>query len=92
MPLVEGIFFEIHSSELKPDPAEIASQAAKICKPHCVFFFGICEHALDGFLAAFVKITQGRSVPVILDKLKVVRSDVLVNHLDVLLVFSTLEF
>ena len=91
MPFMESIFFEIHGSELKPDPAEIAGQAAKICKPHRTFFFGISEHSLDGFLAALIKIAQWRSVPVILDKLKVVRPDVLVNNLDVLLVLSTLE-
>ena len=90
MPLVESIFFEIHGSELKPDPAEIAGQAAKICKPHRVFFFGISEHSLDGFLAALIKIAQRWSMSVILDKLKVVCPDVLVNGFDVLLVFGTL--
>ena len=92
MPLVEGIFFEIHGSELKPDPAEIAGQAAKICKAHSAFFFSVSEHTFYGFLAAFVKITQRRSVAVVLNKLEVVCPDVLVNNLDVLLVFSTLEF
>ena len=92
MPLVESIFFEIHGSELKPDPAEIAGQAAKICKPHRVFFFGISEHSFDGFFAALIKITQGRSVPVVFDKLKVVCPYVLVNGFDVLSVLGTLEF
>ena len=91
MPHVESIFFEIHGSEFKPDPAEIASQAAKICKPHGVFFFGICKHAFDGFLAALIKITQGQSVPVVFDKLKVVCPYVLVNGFDVLLVLGTFE-
>ena len=92
MPLVEGIFFEIQGSELKPDPAKVASQAAKICKSHRAFFFSVGEHTFDGFLAAFIKITQVWSVAVVLDKLKVVCPDVLVNNLDALLVFSTLEF
>ena len=92
MPHVESIFFEIHGSEFKPDPAEIASQAAKICKPHSVFFFGICKHAFDGFLAAFIKLAQVRSVPVVLDKLKVVCPDMLFNSFDAISVFRTLEF
>lgn len=54
MPLVEGIFFEIHGSELKPDPAEITSQAFKICKSHRAFFLSVSEHALYRFLAVFV--------------------------------------
>ena len=70
MPLLEGIFFEIHGSELKPDPVEIASQAARICKPHRVFFFGIGEHSLYGFLTVFIKFTQGRSVPIVFNKFK----------------------
>lgn len=55
MPLMDGIFFEIHGSKLKPDPSEIASQAAKICKSHRAFFFGVGEYTLDRFLAVFIK-------------------------------------
>ena len=55
MPIVDGIFFEIQGSKLKPDPSEISSQAAKICKPHRAFFFCVGEHTLDRFLAVLVK-------------------------------------
>lgn len=33
---MHSIFFKIHSSELKPEPASDASQVAKIFEPHCV--------------------------------------------------------
>ena len=62
MPLVDGIFFKIHGSKLKPDPSEITGQAAKICKSHRVFFFGVSEDMLDHFLAMFIKFAQGRCV------------------------------
>ena len=90
MPLVDGIFFEIHGSELKPDPANITSQAFKICKPHSTFFLGVSEHTLNSFLAVFVKLAQGRSVPVVLDKLEVVRPNVLFNGFYAVFVFGAL--
>lgn len=48
-PPVYRLFFKIHGSKLKPGPVSDASQAAKICKPHCTFFLGIGKKAFDGF-------------------------------------------
>ena len=92
MPLVEGKFFEIHGSKLKPDPSEISSQAAKICKPHRAFFFSVGEHTLDRFLAMFIKFAQRRRVSIILNKLKVVSPDVLLNGFHAVTAFGAFGF
>ena len=91
MPLVDGIFFEGHGSKLKPDPAEIASQAFKICKPHSAFFLSVGEHSLNCFLAMFVKLTQWRGVSVILNNLKIVCPNVLFNGFYAIFVFSAFK-
>lgn len=92
MPLVNGIFFKIHGNELKPDLAEITSQALKICKPHSAFFFGLGKHSLHSFLAAFVKLAQVWRVPVVFDKLKVVAPNVLLNDFYAVSAFGAFEF
>ncbi len=91
MPLVEGIFFEIHGSKLKPDPSEISGQAAKMCKPHCAFFLCVGEHTLYSFFASVVKISEFRRVSVVLNKFKVICPDVLFNGFYAVFVFGTLE-
>ena len=92
MPLVDGIFFEIHGSELKPDPTKITSQAFKICKSHSAFFFSVSELTLNSFLAVLVKLAQGRSVPVVLDKLKVIRPNMLFNGFYAVFAISAFGF
>lgn len=90
MPLVDGIFFEIHGSELKPDPASITSQAFKIRKSHSAFFFSVSEHTLNSFLAVLVKLAQGQSVPVVLNKLEVIRPNMFFNGFYAVFVFGAL--
>lgn len=92
MPLVEGIFFEIHGNKLKPDPSEIASQAAKIFKPHCAFFFCVGEHPLNRFLAQILKFSQRRRVSVILNKFKIINPNVLFNDFYAVSDFGTFGF
>ena len=92
MPLVKGIFFEIHGSKFKPDSSEIASQAAKICKSHRAFFFSVCEHTLDRFLAQLIKFTQRRCVAAVLSKFEVVRPNVLFNGFHAVTAFGAFGF
>ena len=74
-------FFEVHGSELKPDPVGNLSKAAERSITHGVFLFGIGKDALDFFLALFVKCFVIRRVTRILCQLNVVVPDVLSNNL-----------
>ena len=87
-----GHIFEIHGNKLKPDPSEIASQAAKIFKPHCAFFFCVGKHPLNRFLAQILKFSQRRRVSVILNKFKIINPNVLFNDFYAVPDFGTFGF
>ena len=74
---MQYILFKIHGSKFKPDPISDASQATKICKSHRVFFFGVGKNTLDCFFTAVVKLTDLRSMSVVLGKLEIVAPEVL---------------
>ena len=74
---MQYILFKIHGSKLKPDPVSDTSQATEICKSHWVFFFCVGKNTLDCFFTAVVKLTNLRSMPVILGKFEIAVPEVL---------------
>ena len=92
MPFVEGIFFEIHGNKLKPDPAKVASQAAKICKSHRAFFLSrLRTHSLS-FICGAIKLAKRRCVSVVFYKFEIVRPNVFLNGFDAVFAFGTFEY
>ena len=57
-PLPFRQLFEIHGSELKPDPIGNLGQASVGSIPHGVLLFGVRKDAFDGFLAPLVQVLR----------------------------------
>ena len=85
-------FLRFMAADLSLTPSEVASQAAKICKPHRAFFFGIGEYTPDRFLAIVIKFTQRRRVSAALCKLDIVRPNVLLNGFYAVSAFGAFKF
>ena len=61
-PLPYSEFFEVHGSELKPDPVGNLGQAPVLCIPHGMLLFGVRKDPFDGLLAPLVQLLIFRRI------------------------------
>lgn len=74
---VESEFFDIHCSKLKPDPFAYLGEASDECVTHTMFFFGICEAALDRFFSLVIEFPHSGRMTDIFCLFHIIRPDIL---------------
>ena len=67
--------FEVHGSELKPDPVGNLGQASVLCIPHGMLLFGVRKDPFDGLLAPLVQLLIFRRIPDVVRQLLVALPD-----------------
>ncbi len=86
---VESEFFDIHCSKLKPDPFAYLGEASDECVTHTMFFFGICEAALDRFFSLVIEFPHSGRMTDIFCLLHIIRPDMLQDCFLMIFAFST---
>ena len=71
-PLPYSQLFEVHGSELQPDPVGNLGQASVLCIPHGMLLFGVRKDPFDGLLAPLVQLLIFRRIPDVVRQLLVV--------------------
>ena len=74
-PLPYSQLFEVHGSELKPDPVGNLGQASVLCIPHGMLLFGVRKDPFDGLLAPLVQLLIFRRIPDVVRQLLVALPD-----------------
>ena len=70
-----GQLFQVHGNKLKLHPVRHLSQASVLCITHRVFFLGVREDPLNGFLSALVELRVRRRISGIVRQFLIVLPD-----------------
>ena len=82
-------FFQVHGSKLKLHPVRHLSQASVLRITHRVFFLGVREDPLNGFLSALVELRVHRRISGIVRQFLIVLPDMPLHRFDTVLGMRT---
>lgn len=77
-----GQFFQVHGNKLKLHPVRHLGQASVLRITHRVFFLGVCEDPLNGFLSALIELRVRRRISGIVRQFLIVLPDMPLHRFD----------